>query len=117
MALSCRIFKFLFLIFFFSLPASYAVSGNLRSKRKPEMDTYGFHGDTFSGGFGDFHPAKKRNPYELPFAAPDGFGSRQDNPFYQQFKRRHEMDTNGFHGDTFSSGFGNFYPAKRSNAN
>ena len=50
------------------------------------MDTYGFHGDTFSGGFGDFHPAKKRNPYELTFAAPDGFGSRQDNPFYQQFK-------------------------------
>ena len=24
------------------------------------------------------------------------------------------MDTNGFHGDTFSSGFGDFYPAKRS---
>ena len=25
-----------------------------------------------------------------------------------------EMDTNGFYGDTFSSGFGDFYTAKRS---
>ena len=25
------------------------------------------------------------------------------------------MDTNGFYGDTFSSGFGDFYTAKRSN--
>ena len=30
-------------------------------------------------------------------------------------KRRPEMDTNGFYGDTFSSGFGDFYTAKRSN--
>ena len=28
-------------------------------------------------------------------------------------KRRPEMDTNGFYGDTFSSGFGDFYTAKR----
>ena len=27
------------------------------------------------------------------------------------------MDTNGFYGDTFSSGFGDFYTAKRSNVN
>ena len=46
------------------------------------MDTYGFHGDTFSGGFGDFHPAKKRQPYGLPFSAPDNFGLRQDSPFF-----------------------------------
>ena len=29
------------------------------------------------------------------------------------FQRRPEMDTNGFYGDTFSSGFGDFYTAKR----
>ena len=28
-------------------------------------------------------------------------------------QRRPEMDTNGFYGDTFSSGFGDFYTAKR----
>ena len=37
-------------------------------KRRPEMDTNGFHGDTFSGGWGDFYPAGKRavNP-KFPF--------------------------------------------------
>ena len=34
--------------------------------------------------------------------------------FHRYFKRRMEMDTNGFYGDTFSSGFGDFYTAKRS---
>ena len=29
-------------------------------------------------------------------------------------KRRPEMDGRGFYGDTFSSGFGDFYTAKRS---
>ena len=38
------------------------------------------------------------------------------SPYFidQYFKRRMEMDTNGFYGDTFSSGFGDFYTAKRS---
>merc|ERR550519_1885143 len=66
-----------------------------RPKRRPEMDTNGFYGDTFSSGFGDFYTAKKR---------------RLD---MDKFKRRPEMDTNGFYGDTFSSGFGDFYTAKR----
>merc|ERR1719402_1258184 len=63
-------------------------------KRRPEMDTNGFYGDTFSSGFGDFYTAKKRRP-EM-----------------DKFKRRPEMDTNGFYGDTFSSGFGDFYTAR-----
>ena len=29
-------------------------------------------------------------------------------------KRRMEMDSSGFYGDTFSDGFGSFFPAKRS---
>jgi len=66
-----------------------------RPKRRPEMDTNGFYGDTFSSGFGDFYTAKKR---------------RLD---MDKFKRRPEMDTNGFYGDTFSSGFGDFYTARK----
>ena len=30
-------------------------------KRRPEMDTNGFYGDTFSSGWGDFYPARKRS--------------------------------------------------------
>ena len=50
------------------------------------MGENGFHGDTFSSGFGDFSTAK----------------------------RKRFSNTNGFYGDTFSSGFGDFYTAKRS---
>ena len=32
----------------------------LRYKRRPEMDTNGFYGDTFSGGWGNFYTARKR---------------------------------------------------------
>jgi len=89
------------------------------------MDTNGFYGDTFSSGFGDFYTAKKRmsgleepNLREVHIPGPQ--------PVYQQVpdltlmshqksKRRFDMDANGFYGDTFSSGFGDFYTAKRSN--
>lgn len=30
------------------------------SKRRPEMGSSGFHGDTFTGGFGDFWTMKKK---------------------------------------------------------
>ena len=30
-------------------------------KRHAEMDTHGFNGDTFSGGFGDFFPVKRND--------------------------------------------------------
>jgi hypothetical protein len=55
-------------------------------KRRPEMDSSGFHGDTFNSGFGDFWTMKKRVP---------------------------EMDSSGFHGDTFHGGFGNFWTTKK----
>lgn len=104
-----------------------------RWKRRPEMDTNGFYGDTFSSGFGDFYTAKKRRPemdtngfYGDTFSS--GFGdfytARKRTPThplqtkYKSFpKRRPEMDTNGFYGDTFSSGFGDFYTAKRTPTN
>jgi hypothetical protein len=33
-----------------------------REKRRFEMNTNGFYGDTFSGRFGDFYTAKKQSP-------------------------------------------------------
>ena len=35
------------------------IFGEGREKRRPEMDTNGFYGDTFSSGFGDFYTAKR----------------------------------------------------------
>jgi len=87
----------------------------MRAKRRPEMDTNGFYGDTFSSGFGDFYTAKRSG-------AGYGQGGSMDELSYMKrqalikprfAKRRPEMDTNGFYGDTFSSGFGDFYTAKR----
>jgi len=95
-------------------------------KRRPEMDTNGFYGDTFSSGFGDFYTAKRSNPGvesisnsvmdQSPFSKANKFyNTLPYGAAYQQHlvKRRPEMDTNGFYGDTFSSGFGDFYTAKR----
>lgn len=50
------------------------------------MGASGFHGDTFSQGFGDFSTMKKR---------------------------RLGMGASGFHGDTFSQGFGDFSTMKK----
>ncbi|KAL5242145.1 hypothetical protein ACI65C_009555 [Semiaphis heraclei] len=54
------------------------------SKRRPEMDANGFHGDSFTGGFDRF----------------------------DTMKRRPEMDETGFEGDSFT-GFGGFETMKR----
>jgi hypothetical protein len=57
------------------------------------MDSSGFHGDTFSSGFGDFWTMRKKN--------------------YLAAKRRPEMDSAGFYGDTFTNGFGDFYTVRK----
>merc|ERR1711963_1245978 len=86
-----------------------------RAKRRPEMDTNGFYGDTFSSGFGDFYTAKRNAAEYGPGDRVDelSYVRRQALPRPHMTKRRPEMDTNGFYGDTFSSGFGDFYTAKR----
>ena len=50
----------------------------LSVKRRPEMDTNGFYGDTFSSGFGDFYTARKRDVaqvygVETPFSQAEKF--------------------------------------------
>ncbi|XP_065349601.1 uncharacterized protein LOC135945693 [Cloeon dipterum] len=64
------------------------------SKRRPEMDSSGFHGDTFSSGFGDFWTMRKRAMMAMN-------------------KRRPEMDSAGFYGDTFTNGFGDFWTVRK----
>ena len=49
--------------------------------KRMNMGENGFHGDTFSNGFGDFSTAKRK---------------------------RMMSGNNGFYGDTFSDGFGDF---------
>ncbi|XP_046406577.1 uncharacterized protein LOC124171438 isoform X2 [Ischnura elegans] len=72
------------------------------SKRRPEMDSSGFHGDTFNSGFGDFWTMKRNH------------GGREEEEEGRSFgKRRPEMDSSGFHGDTFNGGFGDFWTMKR----
>ena len=58
------------------------------------MDTYGFHGDTFSGGFGDFHPAKRQQQYRLPFDDAGGFGQIKTHPFFFQNQKMKVYQTN-----------------------
>ena len=55
----------------------------IEEKRAPEMDTNGFHGDTFSGGWGAFHTAKKRHFGSSLFRGANNFKPffAQDNQF------------------------------------
>merc|ERR1712130_434258 len=100
---------FCLLLLFSSLAKSSSINrlkDETRAKRRPEMDTNGFYGDTFSSGFGDFYTAKRNG---------QGYGQGDELSYMKRqaalikprlAKRRPEMDTNGFYGDTFSSGFG-----------
>ncbi|XP_039288726.1 uncharacterized protein LOC111057907 [Nilaparvata lugens] len=83
------------------------------TKRRPEMDSMGFHGDTFGGGFGDFETMKKRRPEmdSMGFHG-DTFGGGFGD-FETMKKRRPEMDSSGFHGDMFGGSFGDFETMKK----
>merc|ERR1712004_188498 len=110
---------FCLLLLFSALAKSSTINrikgDELRAKRRPEMDTNGFYGDTFSSGFGDFYTAKRSGAGYGQVGNLDelNYVRRQALPRPHMTKRRPEMDTNGFYGDTFSSGFGDFYTAKR----
>ena len=75
-------------------------SGEGKEKRRFEMNTNGFHGDTFSGGFGDFYTAKKRNPAlestawkETPFSGSNQFYKQEpDYAFYPHHKFKVNID-------------------------
>ena len=72
-------------------------------KRLTGMD--GFHGDTFSSGFGDFSTAKrgKRLMTGSGFYGGDTFSQG-----FGDFSTAKRSGTYDFHGDTFSDGFGDF---------
>merc|ERR1712223_1343417 len=79
---------------------------SIQNGKRMDMGMNGFHGDTFSSGFGDFSTAKKRfdsgNNGFFGDTFNDGFGD------FSTAKRKKSMGMNSFHGDTFSHGFGDF---------
>merc|ERR1711990_936093 len=100
-------FVFCLLLLFTALVKSSSINrlragDEMRAKRRPEMDTNGFYGDTFSSGFGDFFTAKRNG-------AGYGQGGNMDELSYMKrqaalmrrrlakLQRRPEMDTNGFY--------------------
>ncbi|XP_071535912.1 uncharacterized protein [Panulirus ornatus] len=96
-------------------PAGTPDSADLSTvnKRRLGMGASGFHGDTFSQGFGDFSTMKKRR---LGMGASGFHGdtfSQGFGDFSTMKKRRMGMGASGFHGDTFSQGFGDFSTMKK----
>lgn len=72
-------------------------------KKMGDMNMHGFHGDTFSDGFGHFSTSKRASGLRD--------GSDDQWTVYSVPKRNFGQDA--FHGDTFSDGFGQFSPTKR----
>uniref|UniRef100_A0A0K2UV52 Uncharacterized protein n=1 Tax=Lepeophtheirus salmonis TaxID=72036 RepID=A0A0K2UV52_LEPSM len=89
----------------------YGVRG-IFLKRNPEMDTNGFYGDTFNSGFGDFYPSKRVYPSKIRMSP----GRYLVHKRFQSLKpKRLTSNTNGFYGDTFSDGFGDFSTTRKRN--
>lgn len=102
---------------FLGIPAakSSQVNGALDpfKKGRPTDGSTGFHGDTFSQGFGDFNTFKKRRPMGSSGFHGDTFS--QGFGDFDTYKKRRPMGAMGFHGDTFSQGFGDFDTYKKRN--
>ncbi|XP_043245868.1 uncharacterized protein LOC122393691 [Amphibalanus amphitrite] len=82
-------------------------------KRRPEMDSSGFYGDTFNGGMGYFDTMKKRRP-EMDSSGFYGDTFNGGMGYFDTMKkRRPEMDSSGFYGDTFNGGMGYFDTMKK----
>ncbi|XP_008477419.1 uncharacterized protein LOC103514327 [Diaphorina citri] len=80
-------------------------------KRAPDMNARGFHGDTFSRGFGNFDTMDKRNSEFFSFGLPilrDDSAGRNLLKHDLADRKVSDMNSRGFHGDTFSRDFGRF---------
>ncbi|KAF2363391.1 hypothetical protein FHG87_005858 [Trinorchestia longiramus] len=86
---------------------------NLPAKRKFGMGSRGFHGDTFSSGFGDFGTMKKRYHGMTSSGFHGDTFSNGFGDFGTMKKRYNDMTSSGFYGDTFSNGFGDFGTMKK----
>ncbi|CAB3377067.1 Hypothetical predicted protein [Cloeon dipterum] len=87
------------------------VNSKQMEKRNPfGINARGFHEDIFDHDYGSFSPMRKRS---VPSEELHSRNKRSTDPKQHQklgwSKRRPEMDSSGFHGDTFSSGFGDFW--------
>merc|ERR1712029_898203 len=86
--------------------------------KRMDMGTNGFYGDTFDSGFGSFETAKRRYIPTSSIHNEDMLAQRPRRiPIHKRMPyivhKRMDVGMNGFHGDTFSSGFGDFSTAKR----
>ncbi|XP_064099161.1 uncharacterized protein LOC135210244 isoform X1 [Macrobrachium nipponense] len=84
----------------------------------PNLDDSGFYGESVSEELTDFSPEKKSDFEEtqLHEAEKEKESTRRKRDVYQMHqanKRRPDMDASGFHGDTFSGGFGDFYTMRK----
>ncbi|XP_050534024.1 uncharacterized protein LOC126901550 [Daktulosphaira vitifoliae] len=81
------------------------------TKRRPEMDATGFHGDSFTGGMDRFDTMKRGSEMDTTGFHGDSFTGGMDR--FDTMKRGIEMDATGFHGDSFSEGMDRFDTMKR----
>ncbi|XP_063241134.1 uncharacterized protein LOC134541550 [Bacillus rossius redtenbacheri] len=84
-------------------------------KRRMGMGPSGFHGDTFTSGFGDFTTMKRSLGDSSHPSTPNGINDESDK--LTEEKRKPDTGSNGFHGDTFTGGFGDFWTMKKSDRN
>jgi hypothetical protein len=90
-------------------------------KRSMDMDTNGFYGDTFNSGFGGFETTKRNTHHDQvvqDMLREQAIPIHRRIPIHKRIpyivhRKRMDMGLNGFHGDTFSSGFGDFGTTKR----
>ena len=76
-------------------------------KKMGDMGMNGFHGDTFSDGFGDFSPSKRN------FGG-DAFHSDTFSDGFGEFSpSKRTLGGDAFHGDAFTDGLGDFSTSKR----
>ncbi|XP_049954458.1 uncharacterized protein LOC126470563 [Schistocerca serialis cubense] len=107
--------------------------GPARLKRDPlGFNARGFHDDIFGQEFGVFHTVKRSRSVESverPLMVSVSESSGKNERYKREVgalpsmpsatkameysKRRPEMGSSGFHGDTFSSGFGEFWTMKK----
>nr|UGX04250.1 carausius neuropeptide-like precursor 1 [Locusta migratoria] len=107
--------------------------GPARLKRDPlGFNARGFHDDIFGQDFGIFHTVKRSRSVEnveRPLLVGVADSSDKNGRYKREVvalpampsttkamefsKRRPEMGSSGFHGDTFSSGFGEFWTMKK----
>jgi len=73
-------------------------------RKRMDIGGDGFHGDTFSSGFGDFSTSRRKRLME----GSDFYGGDTFSQGFGDFSPQRKRFDTSFNGDTFSGGFGEF---------